>query len=96
MAQNYTLKQQNWIMRSARRPSNSWRKPTSSVPCVPSSRPRHTAPAAQTALTDAVVQPVLPAATALIVAEAEGAFAGTSAILSIIATNRGYLENLRP
>lgn len=48
------------------------------------------------ALTDAVVQGVLPAATALLVAEAEGTIAGTNQILAVIATNRGYLEMMRP
>jgi len=48
------------------------------------------------ALTDADVQGVLPAATALQVAEAEGALAGANAILATIAANRGYLEVMRP
>jgi hypothetical protein len=48
------------------------------------------------ALTDAAVQSYLPAATALIVAEAEGALAGSNAILATIASNRGYLELMRP
>jgi hypothetical protein len=48
------------------------------------------------ALTDAVVQGQLPAATAVLVSEAEGALAGTNAVLATIAANRGYLEILRP
>lgn len=47
-------------------------------------------------LTDANVQQVLPASTALHVAEAEGIFAGANMILSIVASNRGYLEMMRP
>lgn len=47
------------------------------------------------ALTDANVQQVLPAATALHVAEAEGIFAGPDMILSTVASNRGYLEMMR-
>jgi hypothetical protein len=41
----------------------------------------------------------LPAATALQVAEAEGAVSGTGQVLSLIGisgTQRGYLENMRP
>jgi hypothetical protein len=48
------------------------------------------------ALTDAAVQSYLPAATALIVAEAEGALAGSNQILATVTANRGYLELMRP
>ncbi len=48
------------------------------------------------ALADTDVQAVLPAATALQFAQAEGALAGANAILATIASNRGYLEMLRP
>jgi len=48
------------------------------------------------ALTDAVVQQVLPAGTALLVAEAEGAFIGANQIYAVIQANRGYLEMMRP
>lgn len=45
------------------------------------------------ALTDAIVQAVLPAATAVLFDEAEGAVA---TILTAVASNRGYLEIMRP
>lgn len=48
------------------------------------------------AITDAAVQSVLPAATAVQIAEAEGALAGASAVLATIASNRGFLEMARP
>ena len=48
------------------------------------------------ALTDVTVQTVLPAATALLVAEAVGVLNGASQILATVATNRGYLEMMRP
>jgi len=50
----------------------------------------------QNALADADVQSVLPAATALLVAEAEGVFIGAGGIQSIITTNAGYIEMMRP
>ena len=45
---------------------------------------------------DATVQLVLPAATSLQTAQAVGALNGTNAILSVVTTNRGYLEMMRP
>lgn len=48
------------------------------------------------AIPDATVQLTLPAATATQVAQAVGALNGTNAILSVVTTNRGYLEMMRP
>jgi hypothetical protein len=45
------------------------------------------------ALTDAVVQTVIPAATAAQTASAEGAVVN---VLATVQTNRGYLEMMRP
>lgn len=45
---------------------------------------------------DAAVQLALPAATSAQVAQAVGALNGASAILSVVTTNRGYLEMMRP
>lgn len=44
-------------------------------------------------LTDAIVQTVLPALTAVLFDEAEGAIVN---ILATVASNRGYLEIMRP
>lgn len=45
------------------------------------------------AMTDSIVQTVLPALTAALFDEAEGAIVN---ILATVATNRGYLEIMRP
>ena len=50
----------------------------------------------QNAITDAEVQGALPAATAGNVATAHAALAGANEILAEIASNRGYLEMMRP
>jgi hypothetical protein len=48
------------------------------------------------ALTDPVVQGVLPAATALLVSEAMGVIGGSGGVLPVIAANDGYLQLMRP
>lgn len=48
------------------------------------------------AITDAVVQSVLPGATAVLLNGAQFATAGSGLILAVIAANRGALEPLRP
>ena len=45
---------------------------------------------------DTTVELVLPAATSLQVSQAVGAFNGANQILAVTATNRGYLEMMRP
>ena len=47
-------------------------------------------------LTDADCQTILPASTAVLVSEAEGAIAGANAVAASVASVRGYLENMRP
>jgi hypothetical protein len=96
MAQVWTTKQQNWVGRfSAQVVALLDAADELTALCT-----EFTVDAYGTgggnALTDSVVQGQLPAATAAIVASAEGAVAGSSQILATISANRGYLEAVRP
>lgn len=96
MAQNYTLKQQNWVNRFSQATVAFMNDADNlTVLCNEFALETYGGGGANQ-LTDAVVQPVLPASTAALVDAAEGSFAGASQILAVIQANRGYLENMRP
>ena len=96
MAQVWTAKQQNWIQRFSNATVGLMANADAiGLLCTEFNNDFYGTGGAN-AITDATVQLVLPAASALLLNEAEGAMAGTNQILAIIATNRGYLEMMRP
>ena len=103
MSQSYVTKQVNWITRF----SNASVAFMTQVDLLTALCTEYGNEAYGTgganAITDGTVQAgnatangPLPAATALQVAEAVGVLNGSNQILSLVATNRGYLENVRP
>jgi hypothetical protein len=96
MAQNWVPKQQNWLTRISQAAMQLMADADAlQVLCTEFTNDQYGGGGAN-ALTDATVQGILPASTAALVDEAEGALAGSNAVLAVIATNRGYLETLRP
>src|SRR5271157_753037 len=101
MAQNWVPKQVNWIQRFSGNVVALMQIADQLTELCNEFADNQYGTGGANAITDAVVQTgsgnfSLPAATALTVAEAEGVCAGTNQILAVIATNRGYLENMRP
>ncbi len=99
MAQSFTLKQQQFIQRF----SSASVALMAAVDAMQALAAEFASDAYGTgganALTDAVVQGVLPAATALQVAEAVGTINGANQLLSIAgqgSSGRAYLEMMRP
>lgn len=99
MAQVYTTKQQAWLNRW----SGAVVELMANLDTLQSLANEFSQDAYGTgganALTDAIVQGVLPAATALLVAESVGAVNGTNNLLTVAGqgtTNRAYLEMMRP
>jgi hypothetical protein len=96
MAQVWTTKQQNWVQRFSNATVNLLVAADQlSDLCNEFSVDAYGTGGAN-AISDATVQGILPAATALLVNEAEGAFIGTGGVYSVITSNRGYLESVRP
>ncbi len=93
MAQVWTAKQQGWIQRFDNAVISLMTAADALQPLVNEFTDDTYGSGGTNQLTDAVVQAILPAATAAIVDSAEGAVV---TILATISTNRGYLENIRP
>lgn len=96
MAQNFTAKQQAWIKRFSDQVVALLDASDSLNALCTEFAVETYGTGGANALTDAVVQGQLPAATAQLVWSAEGAIAGANAVLAVISTNRGYLEAVRP
>ena len=96
MAQNWVPKQTNWVLRFSQVVINLMNNADALTELCTEFSDNTYGTGGANAITDATVQLSLPAATALQVDEAEGAIAGTAQVLAVIATNRGYLENMRP
>lgn len=96
MAQNFTAKQQNWILRFSNAVVGllAYSDQLTAL-CTEFSNETYGTGGAN-AITDTVVQGQLPAATALLVNEAEGAIIGTGGVVATITANRGFLESVRP
>jgi hypothetical protein len=96
MAQNWMPKQANWIQRFSDAVVGllAYSDELTAL-CAEYSTETYGTGGAN-AITDAVAQSVLPASTALTIAQAEGAVIGSGAVVATVAANRGYLEAVRP
>ena len=96
MAQVWTTKRQNWVSRFQQAVVNLMAEADTLTELCNEFTTNAYGTGGANAIVDAEAQAILPAATALLVAEAEGVLAGANNILPVIATNRAYLENMRP
>jgi hypothetical protein len=93
MAQSFTAKQQNWIQRFSARVVDLLAANDALVALEAEFSVETYGTGGANALTDATVQGQLPAATAQLIWSSEGAVVS---ITNTIASNRGYLEPVRP
>lgn len=93
MAQVFTTKEQNFINRFVPFVVSLMALADQGTPLTTEFSDETYGTGGANALTDATVQTVLPAVTAAQFASAEGAIV---TILAAIATNRGFLEVIRP
>lgn len=96
MAQVWTAKQQSWLLRFSNNVVGFMANNDAIALLMTEASNEGYLSGGAEALTDTVVQGVLPAATAALVFSAAGSFANSSAILATVASNRQALEILRP
>ena len=96
MAQNWSPKRQNWVQRFSDTTVAFLALADQLATLCSEYSSEAYGTGGQNAITDAEAQAVLPATTALSVAQAEGAYIGADAVYATITANRGYLEAVRP